>query len=92
MKSVLAPNEPVPVPRRMETEVEPWFATAKSKLPSLLKSAVATADGLVAVVKSVLAPKMPVPVPSKIETDVEPELATAKSGKPSLLKSPDVTD
>ena len=69
-KSVFAPKLPVPVPSRIETVALLRFATARSSLPSPLKSPTATETGALPVPKSVFAPKLPVPVPSRIETVV----------------------
>src|ERR1044072_65916 len=44
-KFVAAPKLPAPSPRRMETVCDPRLTTAISFLPSLLKSAMATAFG-----------------------------------------------
>jgi len=38
---------PCPSPRRIDTEPSPWLATAKSSLPSALKSAVSNPCGIV---------------------------------------------
>lgn len=41
----LGVNVPFPLPRKTETELEPAFPTARSSLPSPLKSAVAIPIG-----------------------------------------------
>ena len=91
-KSVFAPKLPVPVPSRIETVSLSRFATARSSLPSPLKSPTATEPGPPPVPKSVFAPKLPVPVPSRIETVSLPAFATARSSLPSPLKSPTATE
>jgi hypothetical protein len=73
-------NEPVPVPKSIETLAEPWLATVRSNIVSPLKSPTATETGAVPAVKLVAVPKNePVPVLKSIETLLEPKLVTAKS-------------
>ena len=56
-KSVFAPKLPVPVPSRIETVSPLAFATARSSLPSPLKSPTATEFGLAARAEVGLRPK-----------------------------------
>src|SRR2546430_1724923 len=72
----------------IETLPEEPLATARSCLPSPLKSPTATESGLEPVGKSIAALKLPSPLPNKIDTVFESELVTARSCLPSLLKSP----
>ena len=46
-KLVAGPNEPVPVPKSIETLLEAKLAVARSKFPSLLKSPTAIENGKV---------------------------------------------
>ncbi len=78
--------------RRTETLLPPWFATAKSDLPSLLKSPTVTELGKLPTEKLVAVPKLPVPVPNSTDTLPPLKFATAKSDLPSPLKSPTVTE
>ena len=79
-KLVAVPNEPVPLPKSIETLLEPALTTAISKNVSPLKSPTATEDGEVPTAKLVAGvPNKPVPLPKSIETLLEPALATAKS-------------
>ena len=69
------------------------FATAKSGLPSPLKSPMLTEAGRVPVVKSTLGAKVGVVAPmgvvlSRIDVVSLLKFATTKSGLPSPLKSP----
>ncbi len=81
---------------RMETVLLPRFATAKSGLPSPLKSPMLTETGLLPVGKSTLVAKVgvvaTVVVLSRMETVLLLKFATAKSGLPSPLKSPMLTE
>src|ERR1700730_9713678 len=61
----------VPLLIRIETLLELLFATARSGLPSLLKSPTATEEGLEPAVGLVATLKLPVPVPRKIEMFAE---------------------
>src|SRR5258708_19102448 len=70
----------------------PELATARSSLPSQLKSPTATDRELDPAPKSTAGPKVPSPLPSSTETLFEPTLATAKSSSPSPLKSPTTTE
>ena len=62
------------------------LATARSGLPSPLKSPTATKEGAVAVPYFMAAWNVPSPLPNKIET-LPLRMATAKSTLPSPLKS-----
>ncbi len=86
------PKLPVPVPNSTETLLLFKFATAKSDLPSPLKSPTVTEKGRLPTEKSVAVPKLPVPVPNSTETVLLKSFATAKSDLPSPLKSPTVTE
>ena len=85
-------NPPAPSPRRIETLFDELLATAKSCLPSLLKSPIATEKGRVPTTTAAAAVKPPAPSPRKIETLLVSRLATARSCMPSLLKSPTATE
>jgi len=78
--------------KRIDTLAEPWFATARSGVPSPLKSPTATEAGVVATLKLVAVPKLPAPVPNRIDTVPELPLATARSRTPSPLTSATATD
>ena len=69
-KSVAALKLPVPSPSKIETLLESEFATARSCLPSPLKSPTATEIGPLPVPKLVAALKLPVPSPSRIDDGV----------------------
>src|SRR2546427_12897714 len=71
---------------------ELMLATARSCLPSPLKSPTATEKGLVPAPKLAAALKLPAPSPKKIDTLAELKLATARSCLPSPLKSPTATE
>src|SRR5947207_15657606 len=75
-----------------ETVLEPRLATARSGLPSPLRSPTATDAGLVPAAKANGARKVAAPLPNSTETLLEPKLATARSGLPSPLKSPTATE
>src|SRR5438128_2486728 len=75
-----------------ETLLEKSLVTARSGLPSPLKSPTATEEGLVPVAKLCAGWKVPSPLPSSTDTSLEPELAVARSCTPSPLKSPTATD
>ncbi len=82
---------------RMEALVLFLFATAKSGLPSPLKSPMLTEMGRLPVVKSTLVAKVGVValvavVLSRMEALLLLRFATAKSGFPSPLKSPMLTE
>ena len=85
-------NPPAPSPNNTDTLFEPLLATARSCLPSPLKSPTATKKGPLPTLKLVAAPKPPAPLPSKSETLASPVLATARSCLPSPLKSPTATE
>src|SRR3954471_13707957 len=72
-------------PRRIETLLSLPLATARSCLPSLLKSPIATESGTLPTATFVVAVKLPAPSPMRIETVLSPESATDKSCLPSLL-------
>ena len=59
---------PVPSPRKMETVLLSALATAKSSLPSPLKSPTATERGSTPVAGDEARLKFPVPSPNRIET------------------------
>ena len=67
-KLVAALKLPVPSPNKIDTLSEPMLATARSCLPSPLKSPTATELGRLPVPKLVGALKLPVPLPNKIDT------------------------
>ena len=71
-----------------ETVLEPLFATARSNLPSPLRSPIATEEGPLPVPKSAFGPNDPSPAPSRTETAYEPQQAVAKSSLPSPSRSP----
>src|SRR3954462_7063995 len=75
----------------METFPEFAFATARSSLPSRLKSPVATKPGFVPAEKLVGVPNPPDPFPKRTTTTAE-QLPATKSALPSLLKSPTATE
>src|SRR5882672_7922313 len=79
---------------RIVTLSEYLFATAKSDLPSRLKSATATEKGPEPAPTGEPAGWLnpPAPFPSKIVTLLESPFATARSGFPSRLKSPTATE
>src|SRR5207253_762750 len=83
---------PSPLPSSTETVLDPRLATARSSLPSPLKSPTATENGLVPTARSGRAANVPSPWPRSTETVPEPSLATARSALPSPLKSPTATD
>src|SRR6267378_4303260 len=68
------------------------LVTARSSLPSPLKSPTATETGKPPAAKVNGARKVPSPLPDSTETLREPELATARSSLPSPLKSPTATE
>jgi hypothetical protein len=77
---------------RIDTLSDPWLATARSGMPSPLKSATATEAGVVPTPKFVAMPKVPVPLPNRIDTVAELPFATARSTMVSPLKSPTATE
>lgn len=85
---IFAPKLPVPVPSSIDTAANPALATARSCLPSLLRSETATAFGAKAVAKLAGAANVPDPVPIKTDTSLVPPLAVTRSTMPSSLKSP----
>src|SRR5438105_10601424 len=68
------------------------LATARSCLPSALKSPTATENGPVSAAKLVAALKLPTPSPNRTDTLLEARFATTRSCLPSPLKSPMATD
>ena len=58
-KLVAVPNEPVPLPKSIETLLEPTLATARSKNVSPLKSPTATDNGPAPTPKLVAVPNEP---------------------------------
>src|SRR5207249_4469576 len=87
-------NPPAPFPSNTETSLEPWFATARSGLPSRFRSAAATETGArsTPMGEPEAAENPPAPSPRRIETSFEPLLATARSGLPSQSTSATVTE
>src|SRR5439155_22830255 len=87
---------PSPLPSRTETLLEFILATARSCVPSPLRSPTVTERGPLQQPlpseKFVSARKVPSPLPSSTETLAESKLATARSCTPSPLKSPTVTE
>jgi hypothetical protein len=75
-----------------ETVFAVLSATARSSLPSPLKSPTATAAGPSPTPNVSAVWKVPSPLPRSTETMSESKLATARSGLPSPLKSPTVTE
>src|SRR5204863_392061 len=62
-----------------ETVLEPLFATARSNLPSPLRSPIATEEGPLPVPKSAFGPNDPSPASSRTETAYEPQQAVARA-------------
>src|SRR2546426_470431 len=85
-------KDPSPLPSSTESEEvsksPPMAATARSGIPSPLKSPTAAERGREPVAKFRAAWKVPSPLPSSTETLLEVRLTTARSGTPSPLKSP----
>src|SRR5260370_28668132 len=75
-----------------ETSSEPSLATARSVIPSPLRSATPTEVGRLPVPKLPAGWKPPSPSPKYTETLLEPKLPTTRSGTPSPLKSPTATE
>ena len=71
--------------------LDPAFETARSDLPSPLKSPAASPSGLWPTAMVCAAGKLPSPRPNNTETVVDAVLAAARSGAPSPLKSPAAT-
>ena len=84
---------PVPLPSRIVTLLELSSPSARSGLPSRLKSPTVSAIGLVLPTpgESPRCVKPPIPLPSRIVTLLEFKFAVARSGLPSRLKSPTAT-
>src|SRR5207245_10602742 len=74
--------------RRMDTLLESWFATARSCLPSPLKSPTATDTGPAPAGKLVAAPKEPLPVPSRMDTLAEARVRKSRVWRPCVFDSP----
>ena len=74
-------NPPFPSPLKAEIVLSPLFVTAKSRLPSPLKSATTTALGLVptAYGEPLASVNVPSPLPSRTVTLFEVELAMTRS-------------
>src|SRR6266852_2524892 len=74
-------NPPLPSPWKTEIELSPLFATAKSKLPSPLKSAITMALGCLPVANGdpAASANVPSPLPRSTDTVFELELAMTKS-------------
>src|ERR1017187_1675099 len=89
---------PSPFPRRIEMlpgllsmKMNPLFTTARSRLPSRLKSAASKKVGDEPTENVAPALKVPSPFPGATVTELELRLAMARSGLWSLLKSPMAT-
>ncbi len=84
-----AANPPAPSPSRTVTSSEFEFATARSPVPSRLKSPAAIERGPVPTVTGEpgAGARPPAPLPSRIVTLFEAVFATARSAVPSLSKS-----
>ena len=76
-------NPPSESPSKIEIVLSPWFATAKSRLPSPLKSAITTALGFVPTVNGEPTAAVKVPskfwLPSSTLTVFEPLFAITRS-------------
>ena len=86
-------NLPVPSPSNTVTVLPLVFATARSGLPSPLKSRTTNDSGSGPTAKGLpgAGMKPPVPFPGSTVTLLPVEFAVARSGTPSLLKSPTAT-
>src|SRR6266702_1857452 len=82
---------PSPLPSNTERVFSFTLATARSSLPSPLKSPTVTPAGPLPTVKLGAGMKVPLPLPSSTEAVPESTLETARSGLPSPLKSPTAT-
>src|SRR5207244_8704586 len=87
-KVVAGGKVPSPLPSNTETVLDPALATARSGLPSLLKSPTATDQGAPPAAKFRAAWKVPLPLPSSTETVLARELATVRSGLRSRIRLP----
>src|SRR5262249_39024402 len=74
------------------TQTEPRFASARSSLPSPLKSPTATEIGRLPGEKADFATKLAAPAPGRIETVSQRRFASARSSLASPLKSPTATE
>src|SRR5262249_15921571 len=83
---------PSPLPSNTETVLDPALATARSSLPSPLKSRTATETGFVPTEKARAVRKVPSPLPSRTETVLSGLVAIARSCTRSPLKSPTATN
>ncbi len=83
-------NPPLPSPNRMLTLSLAEFATARSAMPSPLKSALATPEGIkpTAIGDPAAGANPPLPSPNRMLTLLLPAFVTARSTMPSPLKSP----
>src|SRR5438093_10186151 len=77
---------------RMDTQLAFWFAAARSRRPSPLKSPTAAETGFVATEKLTRGWKVPLPLPNSVDTLLEARFVTARSKRPSPLRSPTVTE
>src|SRR5438874_7681284 len=68
---------------RTDTQLEFWFAAAKSRRPSPLKSPTAAETGFVATAKLTEGWNVPLPLPNRVDTLFEARLVTARSKRPS---------
>ena len=76
---------PSPFPKKIRTESA--LTTARSAMPSPLKSPVATDCGVLTVFRLGVDVKVPSPTPMRIVTVLLSTLVKARSGMPSPLKS-----
>ena len=76
----------------MRMDTFPEFATARSGMPSALKSSTATDLASSPTGKLVAEPKLPSPFPDNTDTLSELWFATARSVMPSALKSSAATE
>ena len=86
------PKPLLPLLSSTDTVPENWFATARSGLPSPLRSPIATDTGPESTGIWGVRMKPPLPLPSSTDTVPEVWLATTRSGLPSPLRSPIATD
>ena len=81
----------VALPARIVTVLEPRFRTARSVVPSRLKSPATRAMGVVPTGKSTVWLNVVVPSPSRMDTRFPSESATARSVFASAFQSPETT-